>query len=556
MKQRVVGYARVSTEKQDLERQRILIRNFCEVHGYHLSAIIEEKISGAKEDRDSLKQLESIDRQTADLVVVSELSRLSREEDVLPVLNLLNQLLKKGIGIHFIDEPEKTYKGGSKLGMFEILKLVIKAGAAAEERKKICTRMSTGRDTKLSINPYMYVGGTPPYGFKVVPNPEYCGQKNNVPAKSIIVIDEDTIENVKLIYRMVLDSVTLRDAAKRMNSIGAKTQLNKPFCETSIAKIVRNPIYNGRRRYKEMDLQIEKIIPDSDWNRAQVCISQNRLFKDTATRNFNPLKGIVFCPCGYALMIHQMHGGYYVLQCCKKNDMAYRKKCRNSGIRTDVLFPIVWKCVCSTLPRTDYQDQTLEATKSIEQEINYLQKTRDEKQGQIAEYQKELERITNNILTDLPETMRDRLVKRYEGIEATIEDLKEQISAANTDIIKLNEQVDRMTETKAKELLENMRDEDKAVVYKRVLSRVVYYSVDYLYGFIVIDYQNGMRNVVAVRKRPNSANLLLPTAFSFNKESRTVSVVTGEIAPHFSFGEKEYGIRDLFNLDGWKEWMI
>lgn len=51
-----------------------------------------------------------------------------------------------------------------------------------------------------------------------------------------------------------------------------------------------------------MDLQIEKIIPDSDWNRAQVCISQNRLFKDSPTRNFNPLKGIVFCPCGYALM--------------------------------------------------------------------------------------------------------------------------------------------------------------------------------------------------------------------------------------------------------------
>ena len=65
---------------------------------------------------------------------------------------------------------------------------------------------------------------------------------DNVPAKSKLVIDEDAIKNVKLIYRMVLDSVTRRDAAKRMNSIGAKTQLNKPFCETSIAKIVRNPI--------------------------------------------------------------------------------------------------------------------------------------------------------------------------------------------------------------------------------------------------------------------------------------------------------------------------
>ena len=61
-----------------------------------MCAIIEEKVSGAKQDRDIIKQLESINQQMADLVIVSELSKLSREEDVLPVLNLLNQLLKKG----------------------------------------------------------------------------------------------------------------------------------------------------------------------------------------------------------------------------------------------------------------------------------------------------------------------------------------------------------------------------------------------------------------------------------------------------------------------------
>lgn len=87
--------------------------------------------------------------------------------------------------------------------------------------------------------------------------------------------------------------------------MGLVTQHNKPFCETSISKIIKNPIYNGRRRFKRLDLQLEKIISDEDWNRAQVCVSENQLFKEKSTKNFNPLKGLVFCPCGYALMLHK-----------------------------------------------------------------------------------------------------------------------------------------------------------------------------------------------------------------------------------------------------------
>lgn len=56
--------------------------------------------------------------------------------------------------------------------------------------------------------------------------------------------------------------------------MGLVTQHNKPFCETSISKIIKNPIYNGRRRFKRLDLQLEKIISDEDWNRAQVCVSE------------------------------------------------------------------------------------------------------------------------------------------------------------------------------------------------------------------------------------------------------------------------------------------
>ncbi|MCS2964152.1 recombinase family protein [Bacteroides thetaiotaomicron] len=367
MKKKVVGYARVSTEKQDLERQKILIREYCADSGYELIKIISEKVSGAKKDRQSINELLDIDGSVADMVVVSELSRISRQKELMAVLNTINEILENGLDVLFLDDTTKIYSAYAELDMVDIITLTVKAHSAAEERDKITTRMKTGKLTKVSTNPYMYTGGVVPYGFKVIDNPKYEGQKNNIPAKRLMVLDESKSKDIHLIYQLVLNGTTLRDAAKEANRLGLITQQNKPFCETSISKMIKNPIYNGRRRFKNLDLEIEKIIPDEDWNRAQICVSKNQLFKGKATKNFNPLKGIIFCPCGYALMHHKMvkknGSSYFVLACCKKNDKEYRSKCRNSGTTADSLLPTVWKCVKSTLLLSEYLTKTKKRSK-------------------------------------------------------------------------------------------------------------------------------------------------------------------------------------------------
>ena len=51
---RVIGYIRVSTDNQDLERQRVLIRKYCENKGYSLLRIEEDyAISGTVSNRKS-----------------------------------------------------------------------------------------------------------------------------------------------------------------------------------------------------------------------------------------------------------------------------------------------------------------------------------------------------------------------------------------------------------------------------------------------------------------------------------------------------------------------
>ncbi|MBQ1604815.1 MAG: recombinase family protein, partial [Lachnospiraceae bacterium] len=72
---RAIGYARVSTTKQDLARQRCKITNFCGENGYELEFIIEDfGISGATLDRKGYQRLNSLTDNDCDVIVVSEIS--------------------------------------------------------------------------------------------------------------------------------------------------------------------------------------------------------------------------------------------------------------------------------------------------------------------------------------------------------------------------------------------------------------------------------------------------------------------------------------------------
>lgn len=233
---KAVGYIRVSTDHQDLSRQESLIRQYCQKNNYCLTKIIGEKVSGAKKDRKSLAELHILDKSLADILVVSELSRLSREADYANVIFIINNILQNGLDVVFLDEESKVYKAGKSLDIIDIITLAIGAKTAADERMKIATRMKTGKTTKIQIEPYMYTGGTAPYGYKIIDNPLYHGQIDNIPAKRLITEDEYQMSNVRLVFQMVLNGTTLRDIAEHLNKSGTLTKQNKPFCETSLVR--------------------------------------------------------------------------------------------------------------------------------------------------------------------------------------------------------------------------------------------------------------------------------------------------------------------------------
>lgn len=72
----VFGYARVSTDRQDAERQKLDIMAYCEKVGRPLSGVTVETVSSRKVQREVYTVIEGL--KTGDMLVVTELSRLAR----------------------------------------------------------------------------------------------------------------------------------------------------------------------------------------------------------------------------------------------------------------------------------------------------------------------------------------------------------------------------------------------------------------------------------------------------------------------------------------------
>ena len=571
--QRAIGYSRVSTEKQDLVRQEKLISEYCDSHDYILVDIIEEKVSGAKNevDREGLMKLQSLQGNEADTIIVAELSRLSREDDTLDVLNKVNSLLQKGFNVVFLDNEDKVYTAYSILSLFDIMRLGVEAEYSAGERKKITMRMKTGKYPKIQANPYMYAGGTAPYGFDIIDNPEFAGQKNNRPAKSIMVVNDVEMENVRLIYSWILDGMTVRDAAKKANEMGFITRKNKPFCQTSIAKIIKNPIYNGRRRFKGFNLETEKIISDADWNLAQERLQKNRLYKGHGNKHFNPLKGIIFCPCGYGMMLHQMNsirdGAYLTLHCCVRNRPEYGHKCKNSGIKAGVVFDAVWKCVKSVILEKEYKNKSNEQVKSYERIIATLKKQILDTNNTIKNLIADRDKIPD-ILLRLSNVngASDHLINTYNNkyieFDKRIIENEKKKELLNQEISVYQQKIRDIKRVAILQELDNLDDIAKADIYKRVLSRVVYYSENQFSGFIVISFKNGIETIVITTGAKKRIVAQLPSTFKFDKEKKKIVVEIIE-KPHsvtdFTFQPsqyKEYSIKELKDAFSVEEWRI
>ena len=160
----VFGYTRVSTDKQDLEKQKHLLLEYAQANQMMIDEFIDTEVSstqGTKERRvdELLSKLKE-----GDSLLVAELSRLGR--NMLQTLNIINELAEKGVSLIFVRQPELSTSGPhTKLLMAiysyfaeaerEYISIRTKQGlAAAKAKGKILGRPKGSRNKERVLDPY------------------------------------------------------------------------------------------------------------------------------------------------------------------------------------------------------------------------------------------------------------------------------------------------------------------------------------------------------------------------------------------------------------------
>jgi DNA invertase Pin-like site-specific DNA recombinase len=128
----IYGYARVSTEAQDL-----ITSQLAQLKGAGCEKVFREKITGTTADRPQLRKLMAV-LAHGDVVIIPAVDRLSR--DTTDLLIIAREMQKAGAGIRSLAEPFLDTTSDFAEIVFAIL------GVAAKlERRRIVERTARGR---------------------------------------------------------------------------------------------------------------------------------------------------------------------------------------------------------------------------------------------------------------------------------------------------------------------------------------------------------------------------------------------------------------------------
>lgn len=148
---KVVILARVSTDKQEYERQLVELRDYCGKMGWEVVREFSNKVSGAVsiEDREEIMSLvEYVRANEVKRVVCLEISRLGRNTlEALKVIQILND---NKVSLYVKNYNLETLTSDGKVNPVTSLICTILLEVASMERLTIKERMASGRDQYIA----------------------------------------------------------------------------------------------------------------------------------------------------------------------------------------------------------------------------------------------------------------------------------------------------------------------------------------------------------------------------------------------------------------------
>lgn len=278
---RAVGYVRVSTDMQaadglSLDAQTAAIEQYCAAHGYQLTRVCKDVISGAKDQRPGLQEALNLLGRGTEILVVLKFDRLSRS-------------IK-----HFCELYERYFKDGTKelVAIRESIKLDSSLGRALVSILLVFAQMereATGERTREAIRHIKgrgYHFGKVPYGMRAVPAPDN-------PRFRILVEHPEEQAVLQQLRQWGEQGVQITEMAERMNAQGVRPPQGQVWTKSLIYNLRLRLSWHKPRPYNQRphtDAQLkERLLELRDLGH-----TQERIASLLNEEKWMPLKGSKF----------------------------------------------------------------------------------------------------------------------------------------------------------------------------------------------------------------------------------------------------------------------
>ena len=467
MKKLAVAYYRVSTSRQDDERQEFEVKRHFEAQGIEIVETFREQISGAKRNKPELSRcLQYIQDNDIKYLVASELTRLGRTNEV---LHIADQLTAMGVCICLQKENLNTLNDDGSENQNAALILNIMAGIAKNELHTIRYRVMQGRYNAVVNNGHFSGGGRGIYGYDVI--------------DKRIVVNPVEAKVVKDIYLKFIEGWGEIRIANYLNSQGIPTKLasqnkrlklpnSEDYFNTSstvwgrsaIRNILINKIYIGIRTFRGQEFEQPElqIIDNSTFDIVQKKKGEHKQVNSdfNLKKKYSYLLDNKIIVCGECNRHYRgMHDKNTYL--CNQNK--YGKYCSNENIKMSDFDEFIKDFI-----NKNYKNLVFD-NKSISRKIEGSTSEKLQAEKQLKALQKKREKFVEMYADGT--VSKDQMQKKVFTIDDEIETLEQNIYKLN-EIITTNRL--QLLENRAAELsLNNTNTADSNVIDSVVVHRLI-----------------------------------------------------------------------------------
>ncbi|MEH7157529.1 recombinase family protein [Neobacillus drentensis] len=300
--------------------------------------LYERGVSGWSKKADERDELMSI-REAAvnrefDVLLVFMFDRLGRRDDETPFV--INFLIENEVEVWSVNEGQRKMEQ-------HVDKLInyISSWQSSGESLKTSLRV---RESKHQLSEQGYFqGGAAPYGYKIIETEQTHWKDKDRRIKELIP-DEYESKIVKLIYNLYIErNYGYRKIIDHLNENGYRNREGGYFIISSVSRILDNPIFIGRKRYKSFkgkkgDTQPYnaklRIIPDEMYYKVQEMKQTRKESLHDQDKVGIPLSGrLMFSGMAYCQYCGSKLAGNYLYRNYTKEDGSiyttpiYRYRC-------------------------------------------------------------------------------------------------------------------------------------------------------------------------------------------------------------------------------------